>query len=188
MVPDAFSLLDLPRRPWLDADLVRQAFQQKAAALHPDRNPQAAAGFAALTRAHEVLREPGSRLLAYLGEAASPGAALSPELVALFPRIAAHREKAQRIEALRLAAGSRLGAALLTSELAGVMVEAKTLLEELDLHREALWAGIREIDARLDSLESDDTEALRGMAHRLAFVEKWRAQLVEALLRFRGAA
>jgi hypothetical protein len=33
---DAFAMLQLPRRPWLEESGVRSAFQQAAARMHPD--------------------------------------------------------------------------------------------------------------------------------------------------------
>ena len=36
-MPDYFALLNKPRRPWLDADLLKQKFLALASDLHPDR-------------------------------------------------------------------------------------------------------------------------------------------------------
>ena len=36
-MPDYFALLNEPRRPWLDADLLKQKFLALASDLHPDR-------------------------------------------------------------------------------------------------------------------------------------------------------
>jgi curved DNA-binding protein CbpA len=192
MAPDAFSLLALPRRPWLEADLVRQAFQKKAGAAHPDRNldraAESAALFAQIAHAYEVLRHPGSRLLAYLGEMAHPAGELPGELMDLFAKIAAHRQKMKAIEARRGATSSRLGAVLLANECAAAMADAEALIEELDRRRESLCASIREIDARAEAAHPEDRGSLLAIAHRLAFIEKWRGQLAEMLLRLKGAA
>ena len=68
---DYFALLDEPRRPWLDADRLKQKFLTLSASTHPDKIHSAtdleksAAGksFAELNAAHQCLAEPKSRLL-----------------------------------------------------------------------------------------------------------------------------
>jgi DnaJ-domain-containing protein 1 len=68
---DNFALLKEPRRPWLDADLLKQKFLALSANLHPDKihsasdaeKNVAAVKFAELNAAYNCLREPKSRLL-----------------------------------------------------------------------------------------------------------------------------
>ena len=68
---DNFALLNEPRRPWLDADLLKQKFLALSANLHPDKiHPAsdaeknvAAKKFAELNAAYNSLLEPKSRLL-----------------------------------------------------------------------------------------------------------------------------
>jgi curved DNA-binding protein CbpA len=68
---DAFALLNEPRRPWLDAEALKQKFLALSSAAHPDRvhsatdaEKQAAnTRYADLNAAHNTLREPRDRLL-----------------------------------------------------------------------------------------------------------------------------
>jgi len=68
---DYFALLNEPRRPWLDADALRQKFLTLSANLHPDRihsageSDKAAATkqFTELNAAYNCLAEPKLRLL-----------------------------------------------------------------------------------------------------------------------------
>src|ERR1043166_1863885 len=68
---DVFALLHEPRRPWLDAEALKQKFLALSGAAHPDRvhsatdaEKQAAnARYAELNAAHNTLREPRGRLL-----------------------------------------------------------------------------------------------------------------------------
>jgi DnaJ-domain-containing protein 1 len=68
---DNFTLLNEPRRPWLDADLLKQKFLALSANLHPDKihsasdaeKNVAAKKFAELNAAYNCLLEPKSRLL-----------------------------------------------------------------------------------------------------------------------------
>jgi DnaJ-domain-containing protein 1 len=70
-VSDYFALLDEPRRPWLDPDLLKQKFLTLSAGAHPDKIHSASADektaaakkFAELNAACNCLAEPKSRLL-----------------------------------------------------------------------------------------------------------------------------
>src|SRR5271154_523038 len=70
-MPDYFALLNETRRPWLDADLLKQKFLALSANLHPDKIHSAseldksasAKNFAELNAAFNCLAEPKSRLL-----------------------------------------------------------------------------------------------------------------------------
>src|SRR5690242_10840656 len=67
---DNFLLLDEPRRPWLDAEALKQKFLARSAEVHPDRAHNASAAeklaanqrYTALNAAYNCLREPKDRL------------------------------------------------------------------------------------------------------------------------------
>ena len=67
---DCFALLDEPRRPWLDPDLLKRKFVALSATEHPDRAHSGTAQekqvaqehFAELTVAYNRLKEPKERL------------------------------------------------------------------------------------------------------------------------------
>lgn len=145
---DAFALLQLPRRPWLDAGEVRAAFQRLAATTHPDRFGSTTA-FVELTRAYETLRDPAQRLRHFLAlEQPGLGAGEMPaDLVEWFPGVA---------HALKNPAA------------------AESTLAELAPLRDHTHEAIRQNAANLPEL----TRQLS----RLAFLDKWIAQLEEALL------
>src|ERR1051325_10997117 len=68
---DAFALLNEPRRPWLDAEALKQKFLPLSSAVHPDRTHNAPEAekqktnerYAELNAAYNTLREPRDRLL-----------------------------------------------------------------------------------------------------------------------------
>jgi curved DNA-binding protein CbpA len=68
---DSFALLNEPRRPWLDADALKQRFHELSNPVHPDRVHSASEGekqranqrYAELNAAYNTLREPRDRLL-----------------------------------------------------------------------------------------------------------------------------
>jgi curved DNA-binding protein CbpA len=68
---DAFALLTESRRPWLDAEALKQKFLPLSSAVHPDRTHNAPEAekqktterYAELNAAYNTLREPRDRLL-----------------------------------------------------------------------------------------------------------------------------
>ena len=68
---DSFSLLNEPRRPWLDAEALKAKFLPLSSEVHPDRfhsaseaeKQQATARYSELNAAYNTLREPRDRLL-----------------------------------------------------------------------------------------------------------------------------
>ncbi|HWN95681.1 MAG TPA: hypothetical protein VNT99_11655 [Methylomirabilota bacterium] len=68
---DAFALLNEPRRPWLDAEALKQKFLPLSSAVHPDRTHNAPEAekqqtnerYAELNAAYNTLRETRDRLL-----------------------------------------------------------------------------------------------------------------------------
>jgi hypothetical protein len=68
---DAFALLSEPRRPWLDAEALKEKYLALSNPVHPDRVHSASeaekqtanARYAELNAAHKTLREPRERLL-----------------------------------------------------------------------------------------------------------------------------
>ena len=70
-MPDYFALLNEPRRPWLDADLLKHKFLALASDAHPDRVHNASDSekaevterYAKLNAAYHCLAEPKLRLL-----------------------------------------------------------------------------------------------------------------------------
>jgi hypothetical protein len=69
--PDCFALLDEPRRPWLNPDLLKQKFLALSSGVHPDKihsaseteKTSASKKFAELNAAYRCLAAPKSRLL-----------------------------------------------------------------------------------------------------------------------------
>jgi curved DNA-binding protein CbpA len=97
---DYFNLLNEPRRPWLDADLLKQKFLALASDLHPDRvhnaseaeKSEATKRYAELNAAYNCLLEPKSRLLHLLelesGAKPKDVQQIPPALADLFAEVA----------------------------------------------------------------------------------------------------
>ena len=175
---DHFAAFDLPRAPWVDADVLKEKFHRLSAQRHPDAPGGSDAAFSALNAAWQILREPASCLRHFL-ELEHPGAlaasANTPaELADLFMDIAAFRQDAQRFATRNTAATSPLTRALL--EPARIALRAR--LESL---ADSVAARIETITVRLRD-ESLAPEDLAKLLASLAFLGKWSPQLSEARL------
>ena len=76
---DYFALLDQPRKPWLDVDLLKEKYHALARVAQPDEN---------LNEAYRVLSDPKSRLEHLLQSESRPSENVPNELVDLFMEIA----------------------------------------------------------------------------------------------------
>src|SRR5215510_3571265 len=93
---DCFALLNEPRRPWLDADLLKQKFLSLSATFHPDRvhnasqeeKNSAQQRFSEINAAYHRLRDPKERLLHFLelelGHKLTDTQKIAPELAVFF--------------------------------------------------------------------------------------------------------
>lgn len=190
MEMDAFALLGLPRRAVLLADEVRAAFQQAAAACHPDAAADEVER-AARTRRFQQLNEASRRLvpvasrLRHLLALENPelevsrAALMDEPLVALFTAVGGAVGEAADWVQRRQAAHTFLARA-------GLAAREIQVQEKL----EAAGAALREARAALEeALERADAaraggqtqwEVLGPLGQRAAFLEKWQAQLEAA--------
>jgi curved DNA-binding protein CbpA len=178
---NAFDLLRLRRRPLLAEAEVRAAFQRRAAELHPDAaGADCEADFTALTRAHEILRDPGARLrhLVELEGIEGSESAIPPELAALFPRIAQARQRTDAFLGRRAQAQGVVARALLAPDEAATRRELAAASESLEKAYERAMDDLTRLDAAWPA-----KAGVAELQARFAFLGKWRAQLREASLR-----
>ena len=98
---DYFALFEEPRKPWLDADSLKQKFLSLSATVHPDRihnaaeaeKAEASRRYAELNAAYQCLAEPKSRLRHLLelelGSKPTDVQQIPPGLADLFAEVAA---------------------------------------------------------------------------------------------------
>jgi hypothetical protein len=179
---DCFSLLQQPRRPWLNAEQLKEKYIQLTISMHPDRQaPQPenpAPDFANINNAFRVLVDPKARLQHLLKlEGIATSADTVPDALAnvfletgtliqeidlLLSRTTANAlSKALRhpevLEMRKLAA----------DRLDKLQAMYKSALEELQ-KLDRLWASTHEIAPELSALSS-----------KLAYLTRWIAQLEE---------
>ncbi len=193
MMTDAFSLLGLPRRAWLTPDEIRAAFQQAAAASHPD----AAADetdrmarterFQQLNEASALLTPVTSRLkhllaLEHPGFVPARAAMMDDALVSLFSTIGSAVQAAAAWTKLREAATTFLARAALAPQEMQVQETLEAAGAVLRAEQEKLDSTLRQLDASRTDLPAaaPPAEALGALASRAAFLGKWQAQLQAA--------
>jgi curved DNA-binding protein CbpA len=171
---DYFAMLELPRRPWLEAEVVKASFQRMAATAHPDAGGGPGA-FAELNAAWQALRDPVTRLRHFLElehpAALALGRETPGELGDLFMDIADARQAAQGFTGRRQAAFSPLARALLEPERLGVQAR----LEALAVQVEARQGALQNILQQGETMDAELGRCLNG----LTFLGKWEAELRE---------
>lgn len=182
---DHFAALAQPRRPWLDAEALRESFQRAAAQQHPDAPGGGDARFAALNAAHTILREPATRLrhlfdLTALGRP-SIAAPIPPALADLFMQLAGRRRALENFRQKHAAATSPLARALLTGEKATLHRALETALAQLTAAHATALDDLRTLDAAWPADPAVLLDDLAALQARFAFLSKWTAQLREDL-------
>ena len=183
---DHFAALGQPRRPWLEADALKDAFHRRSAALHPDvRGTGDGAQFAALNAAYSVLREPAARLrhlLELTAPAALAATAAPPlELGDLFMQIAGLRRRLTELLAQRHTATSPLTRALLAGGETTLRRELHAVLAQLEGAEATALEEVRALDSTWRETDAEAVAALTRRFHRLAYLTRWLAQTREAL-------
>lgn len=195
---DHFAVLGMPRRPWLEADLLKETFHRQSAAVHPDRvhdadeagRRQASEAYSALNAAHQCLREPKDRLhhLVQLERGRKPGdmQSIPDDLMRLFGEVGQLLRETETVLARRQQASS----ALLKVQ---VMQQALPQLEQLDAlqarlqeRRTGLLEDLRTLDAAWvkpnSALRDELLNRAENLYHQFGFLDRWTAQLRERLI------
>ena len=194
---DYFALLNQTRRPWLDADSLKQEFLALSSLTHPDRFHNSTTGektfasdqFAALNSAYQCLKEHRDRLrhLVHLELGRNPGDLKHvPEAMAdAFMQIAAAcRRAAPLVEGKK-----RMQSPLLQASFFQQVQPELESLEKLQQRVTGMQADALEQMRKLDAawISSTDREPLvlklEELAQILGFHSRWLAQLQETHLR-----
>ncbi|HEY8904323.1 MAG TPA: J domain-containing protein [Chthoniobacterales bacterium] len=181
---DAFEVLGLPRRPWLDARDIRVAFQELSRNLHPDAVGGDAGRFVALNAAHATLSHPGARLRLLAGGSA-PGVegSLPTGDSDLFMLVGAIVHKARALRTKATAATSALSRALLAADASRICGDVEMGLGQIDAALGAAEERLRAMDEAWPTVSAADLQALATRFDRLM---KWRSELADFLPEFRS--
>jgi hypothetical protein len=186
-----FSALQLPARPWLDPDEVKEAYVRQSEQAYHRADADADTERATLNQAFRILREPSTRLdhlLALTKGNGTPRREVSAEISGLFSQTANQLQAADRFLTQLSGKTSVLSRAIHLQEAPGLRADLQSLAATL---RAAEDGQLNEVK-RLDEVWQEDPaltrEPLAQLAFELTFLEKWQGQLRERLLRLDEAA
>jgi DnaJ-domain-containing protein 1 len=202
---DYFVLLDQPRQPWLEADILKAVFLARSTELHPDRVHEsskhekelAQARFTELNTAYTCLREPRNRL-AHLLELES---GVQPKAIDQAPE-AAMDFFVQIGQACRAADSFAAEQARLTSPIlkASSIQRGLGLTEQLQAFQARLQAEAAQRDAELKELNqlwisappvgstsrsnalAEPLARLQSLYRDVSYLTRWKAQIQERLV------
>jgi curved DNA-binding protein CbpA len=192
---DNFALLNEPRRPWLDADSLRQKFLALSANAHPDKihsasEPEksaAAKRFAELNTAYNCLAEPKSRLLHLLEleSGAKPGdiRQIPAALADVFAEIASACRGADDF----LTEKNKVTSPLLQVQMFGRAQEwvekLNKLQQKLNGQHGKMMAELKLLDEQwiADNLEKRGSllEKMEGLYRLFGYFNRWNGQIRE---------
>ncbi|HXD00813.1 MAG TPA: DnaJ domain-containing protein [Verrucomicrobiae bacterium] len=195
---DYFKLLEQPRRPWLDADSLKQTFLARSAQLHPDRvhnapeaeRQAAAERYAELNSAYQCLREPKERLRHLLeleSGARSPDIQqVPPELTEPFFEIGRLCREADTLIAEKEKKTSPILQARLFERGAERTDELLAMQRKIGGHREELMAELKALNAAWESPAVGTPlplARLEEIRRRLGYFARWSEQIQERLVK-----
>ena len=188
---DHFALLDEPRRPWLDADTLRQKFLVRSATVHPDRVHQspaaekraANASYTALNAAYQCLREPRERLRHLLelelGRKPSDLTNVPDALMELFFAVGQALRGTDAFLLEKQSAASPLLKVQLFGRGQAWAEKLEALRQPIVARRDELLAALKQLDAEWQGSPIKPLERLQEIWRLLSFYERWLAQLQE---------
>lgn len=195
MITDNFALLNVPHRPWLDPDSLKQNFFTRSSAIHPDRvhqagvadKQEAARRLAELNAAYQCLREPRERLRHLLelelGAKPSDLTRVPEDLLELFFAVG---KEFRAVDAL-LVEQSKATSPLLQVQLFERRQEwvekLGVLRQSIVRRRDALLAELEPMNAAWDTPGNRPLERLREIWRLLSFYERWLAQIQERVVK-----
>lgn len=199
---DYFLLLDEPRRPWLDSELLKKKFLTLSGAAHPDRvhnapeqeKRNAQHHYTELNQAYNNLRSPKERLHHFLeletGEKPQQVQQVPPELMDFFFQVGNLFKQTDAF----LADKSRVTSPLLQVQLFGqaqsLTEELMALQKQLNDRQQVLLANLKELDEDWTHNPLPDPEARLRLLRRaeelyrlFAYFSRWEAQIQEKIVR-----
>jgi curved DNA-binding protein CbpA len=190
MPTDHFSILDQPRRPWLEADVLKDRFHRASAEWHPDVTGRDDSRFAAANAAYNILRDPVARLRHLLElevpEQLGKPQPIPPDCADLFMRLADLRQALAVFHKKEHAAAPGLARALLAEDRQKLLSRVVALQTEIAAAESSAQEDLRAVDAVWSPAAVDAVERLSALQQRFAYLSKWRAQVGESLFQLQN--
>lgn len=195
---DYFALLDQPRRPWLDTDLLKQKFLALSANSHPDKihsasdseKSAASKKFAELNAAYNCLVAPKSRLLHLLelerGSKPADIQQIPNALANVFAEVSMVCSSADRFLVEKNKATSPLLQVQLFERAQEWIEKLNALQKKLGGLQEQLLAKLRSLDSQWIEGDSKARESLLNELEELyrlfGYFNRWNRQIQERIV------
>jgi curved DNA-binding protein CbpA len=191
---DHFARLEIPRRPWLDEEVLKQEFVALSSELHPDRahgdkehRESAQDHYTQINAAYACLRDPRKRLthLLELERGAIPSELqnVPEELMNIFFEVGRLCRSTDQFLGEKAAAISPLVKVQLFERSHTISDGVVELQGKLKALREQLLESLRTIDSDWDRLDAQSREPalarLEEIRRLLGFYDRWISQLQE---------
>lgn len=189
---DCFSLLDEPRRPWLEPEMLKDKFLARSAAVHPDRvhnlsaaeRERAQEHYTELNAAYHCLREPRLRLRHLLelelGAKPSDLTQVPDDLMNLFFEIGKTFRAVDAFLAEKTQASSPLIKVQLFERGMDWTDTLRKLQQQVAARRDQLIAELQSLDAIWISPASPVAlSRLENLYRLFSYYDRWLAQLQE---------
>jgi len=200
---DYFALLDEPRRPWLDPELLKAKFHALAATVHPDRlhdatEPEKKAAnqrYAELNAAYQCLREPKERLRHLLelerGNQVEDMQKISPGTMDLFAEVSQLCRETDAFLAEKASVTSPLLKVRVFERGMALVDRLNSLVEHLKGRREGLIAQMRNLNMAWETAPPVGSSSrlhvlpcsrLEHIYRDFSYLKRWTQQLQERLV------
>ena len=200
---DYFALLDVPRRTWIDSEVLKVKFHALTAKFHPDRvhlatEPEKQAAnelYTELNAAYQCLREPKERLRHLLelerGIKVEDVEKISPDTMDLFMEISQRCREADAFLAEKASVTSPLLKVQLFEGGMALVDSLNLLVEHLNGRREELIAQIRHLNMAWETappvgsptrLHVLPCSRLEHIYRHFSYLKRWTQQLEERLV------
>lgn len=183
----AFELLQMPLRPWLDPERLKDRYHELAGKTHPDAGGDAAE-LSRLNAAYAILKDPAKRVrhLIEITFTEAHADQNPPELfVPLFMSFAGLKRTVEDLIGRKAASGS-LAAALLAGDFVTAKRELSAFVGRLESLRQEALAELQAADLRWTESHAEGlgacVPALFGILNRLVYLDRWLAQCAELRL------
>lgn len=169
-----FTLLGLPRQPYLNEEEIGTAYRKLAGELHPDQPRGDAAAFRELGEAAAILRDPAQRLRELAGN--NSGDQLPAAATDLFPHVATVLQQADSLIEKYFLASNALSKALLSAPLKALALDLRATLSSVRTWRSSLEQELNHLDAAWPSI---DGISMNLLADCFAYAARWERELRE---------
>jgi len=184
---DAFALFDEPRQPWLDVEALKGKFLTQSSETHPDKftdpakKAVAQEGFTKLNTAHDILRDPKSRLQHLLtlerGEKPAEVHDILPETADLFIEVGQLLKPVDEC----LDEREKQTSILLKAQ---SYPEALDWLEKVNTLQQTIAQNLQKLDTQAQALNSNwDCDSIEKLFHQYSYLQKWQMQLNDRAVR-----